>query len=34
MAGLRQDSTGKHILLVNEQDEEEYGYRIGAVKLY
>jgi len=33
MAGLRQDSTGKHILLANEQDKEKYGYRIGAVKM-
>ena len=26
--------TGKHILLANEQDVEEYGYRIGTVQVY
>lgn len=31
---MEDTDTGKHILLANEQDEEENGYRIGTVKIY
>lgn len=31
---IEDSDTGKHILLANEQDEEEYGYRIGTVRLF
>ena len=31
---MEDPDTGKHILLANEQDEEEFGYRIGTVRLY
>jgi len=30
---IEDPDSGKHILLANEQDEEEYGYRIGVVKM-
>ena len=31
---IEHQDTGRHILLANEQDEEEYGYRIGTIKRY
>ena len=30
---IEDSDTGRHILLANEQDAEEYGYRIGTVKV-
>ena len=31
---MEDPDTQRHILLANEEEEEEYGYRIGAMKLY